>query len=209
MTYLLSAFSTGDWIKTVQLVLYSGTAYLALRSAPFRRRTVRLLLTTALIGSVIMIAVTAIKAGNDERGAAALWVALVLLITAALIVWRVVSYPLITVQSIFGALSAYLLIGLMFASFYSAMYYLDHQIFFTQAGQPPAAPTFQYFSFTTLTTLGYGDYTAATNGGRAVAVMEAVTGQIFLATLVARLVAAYRPDAARSADPSPDREPPD
>ena len=52
--------------------------------------------------------------------------------------------------------------------------------------------TFQYFSFTTLTTLGYGDFTALENSGRAVAVMEALTGQVFLATLVARLVAAFR-----------------
>jgi hypothetical protein len=52
--------------------------------------------------------------------------------------------------------------------------------------------TFQYFSFTTLTTLGYGDFTAAGDGGRAVAVLEAIIGQMFLATLVARLVAGFR-----------------
>ena len=59
-------------------------------------------------------------------------------------------------------------------------------------GQLANTQTFQYFSFTTLTTLGYGDFTAAENGGRAVAVLEAMTGQVFLATLVARLVTAYR-----------------
>jgi hypothetical protein len=63
---------------------------------------------------------------------------------------------------------------------------------FFASDQPATTQTFQYFSFTTLTTLGYGDFTAAGNGGRAVAILEALTGQIFLATLVARLVAAYR-----------------
>jgi hypothetical protein len=58
--------------------------------------------------------------------------------------------------------------------------------------------TFQYFSFTTLTTLGYGDFTAAGSGGRAIAVMEALTGQVFLATLVARLVTAFRGTAGRA-----------
>lgn len=182
----------------MQLVLYSATAYLALRNAPFRRHTARLLLTIALAGSVIMIVISAIKAGDGERGAAALWVGLLLLVTAALIVRNVVSFPMVTVQSIYGAISAYLLIGLMFASIYSAMYYLDNQVFFANAGSPPTAPVFQYFSFTTLTTLGYGDYTAITNAGRAVAMIEAMTGQIFLATLVARLVAAFRPEANRS-----------
>ena len=61
------------------------------------------------------------------------------------------------------------------------------------AGHRPAnTQTFQYFSFVTLTTLGYGDFTAAQSGGRAIAVLEAMTGQVFLATLVARLVTAYR-----------------
>ena len=61
------------------------------------------------------------------------------------------------------------------------------------AGQQPAnTQTFQYFSFTTLTTLGYGDFTAAESGGRSIAVLEALTGQVFMATLVARLVSAYR-----------------
>ena len=62
--------------------------------------------------------------------------------------------------------------------------------FFTD-GQPVNAQTLQYFSFTTLTTLGYGDFTAAGSLGRALAVLEAMAGQIFLATLVARLVSAY------------------
>jgi voltage-gated potassium channel Kch len=52
-------------------------------------------------------------------------------------------------------------------------------------------------SFTTLTTLGYGDYTAAYSSGQAVAVLEALVGQVFLATLVARLVAAFRAPANR------------
>jgi hypothetical protein len=58
-------------------------------------------------------------------------------------------------------------------------------------GQPLNTETVQYFSFTTLTTLGYGDFTAAGSLGRALAVLEAISGQVFLATLVARLVSAY------------------
>ena len=60
------------------------------------------------------------------------------------------------------------------------------------------AGTFQYFSFVTLTTLGYGDFTAAGNGGRALAVIEALAGQVVLATLVARLVSAYRTPARQA-----------
>ena len=118
----------------------------------------------------------------------------------AVIIDRVVRLERVTAQSIYAALSSYLLIGLMFASFFGALGYLVSGPFFSD-GQPVNTQTLQYFSFTTLTTLGYGDFTAGGSFGRAVAVIEALTGQIFLATLVARLVSAYRGPARR--DPPP------
>jgi Ion channel len=98
---------------------------------------------------------------------------------------------------IYGALSAYIIVGLMFAACYAAIEHLDPAPFFAD-GQPAGTQTLQYFSFTTLTTLGYGDFTAAGDGGRALAVIEALTGQVFLAMLVARLVAAYRQPTERA-----------
>jgi Ion channel len=74
---------------------------------------------------------------------------------------------------------------------YTAMWKFSGGQFFAN-GETPNSKLFQYFSFTTLTTLGYGDFTAAGDAGRAVAVLEAVAGQMFLATLVARLVAGFR-----------------
>jgi hypothetical protein len=74
---------------------------------------------------------------------------------------------------------------------YAALNHLTTPDFFASS-QPANTQTFQYFSFTTLTTLGYGDFTAAQNSGRSIAVLEALTGQVFMATLVARLVSAYR-----------------
>ena len=124
-------------------------------------------------------------------GIASIWAGLVLLFAVVLIVYRVLSFGTVTIQSIYGALSAYLIIGLMFAAFYATIDHLGGGHFFVN-GQPDSTQTFQYFSFTTLTTLGYGDFTAAGNSGRAVAVLEALIGQIFLVTLVARLVSAFR-----------------
>ena len=103
----------------------------------------------------------------------------------------------VTLQSIYGAVSAYLILGLMFAVFYSAMFHFGGDQFFA-GGRPGTSQTFQYFSFTTLTTLGYGDFTAAQSGGQAVAVIEALSGQVFLATLVARLVASFRAPQQRA-----------
>jgi Ion channel len=107
-----------------------------------------------------------------------------------IIIGRVLRLDRVTAQSIYGALSAYLLIGLMYAAWFGAIGDFVSGPFFS-GGQPVNAATLQYFSFTTLTTLGYGDFTAAGNLGRALAVLEAISGQVFLATLVARLVSAY------------------
>lgn len=111
---------------------------------------------------------------------------------------RVLARPTVTVQSIYGALSAYIISGPMFAAFYAARWHLGAGRF-SADGQPANSQTFQYVSFTTLTTLGYRDFAAVGDGGRAIAVMEALTGQIFLATLVARLVAASGRHASKPA----------
>jgi hypothetical protein len=181
-------------VGDLQTVLFFGVVLLTLRTAPVgREATTRVVVTVTLVGSAAatVAALTHTRAGD---GAADIWKGLILLLTAVLIVRRVLARPTVTIQSIYGALSAYLIVGLMFAAFYAAAQAFGTAPFFSDH-QPANTQTFQYFSFTTLTTLGYGDFTAAGNDGRATAVIEALTGQVFLATLVARLVAAYRSPA--------------
>jgi hypothetical protein len=191
-TYLMSAFSKGRLIDGLQIVLFATAAVLALRNSSAPRRTVHLIVFALLGGTVIMLIVSlALATGSAGTGVANIWTGLILLFAVVVIVERVLSFSSVTIQSIYGVLSAYLIIGLMFAAFYAAIDHLGGGNFFAN-GQADNTQTYQYFSFTTLTTLGYGDFTAAGNGGRAFAVLEALTGQIFLATLVARLVAAYR-----------------
>jgi Ion channel len=188
-------------------VLFFGVVLLALRTAPVGgEATTRVLAAVTLAGSAgaTAAALTHTTAGD---GVADLWKGLILLVTAVLIVRRVLAQPTVTIQSIYGALSAYLIIGLMFAAFYAAQHALATHPFFANH-QPANTQTFQYFSFTTLTTLGYGDFTAIGNDGRALAVIEALTGQVFLATLVARLVAAYRSPAQRDQGQTKRRWPP-
>ena len=191
--YLLAAFNGGKAAAGVEIGLAATVVVLALRTSPLPGRWPALIGTVVAVGSVV--AVAASQTGTpDGTGAADLWKALMLLLTTVLIVRRVLARPAVTIQSIYGALSAYLVAGLMFAACYAAIQHLGGSPFFAD-GQPANTQTFQYFSFTTLTTLGYGDFTAAGDGGRAVAVLEALTGQVYLATLVARLVAAYRAPA--------------
>jgi hypothetical protein len=206
-SYLLSAFSSATLAVDLQILLFVAVLLLALRSSWLSPRWNAVATGVALAGSAAAFAASLTHTADGE-GAADAWKALMLLVTAVIIVRRVLARPVVTIQSIYGALSAYLIIGLMFAAVYSAIDHLTATAFFAQ-GKSANTQTFQYFSFTTLTTLGYGDYTAAGSGGRAIAVMEALTGQVFLATLVARLVAAFRSpaEAARTVRRGPPRRP--
>jgi Ion channel len=196
-TYVMNAFGTGRLINGLQIVLFAGAVVLALRNSSASRRTLRLIVVGLIAGTAIMLFLSlSLSTGTQGTGVANIWAGLILLFAVIVIVRRVLSFSTASIQSIYGVLSAYLIIGLMFASFYAAIDHLGGGHFFAHS-QPDNTQTYQYFSFTTLTTLGYGDFTAADSGGRAIAVLEALTGQIFLVTLVARLVAAYRGPAER------------
>jgi hypothetical protein len=199
-SYLLSAFAHGTWVGAVQIALFLGVAALALRTSRVKRHTVLLVLSVVTGVSILLGALVLWHPTSDVQGAADAWKAVILAVAVIFIVGRVLAQPEVTIQSIYGAVSAYMVIGFMFASCYAVIGDLGEGDFFAN-GSPASVQTFQYFSFTTLTTLGYGDFTAANSGGRAIAVMEALLGQIFLATLVARLVAAFRaPGRGEGAD---------
>ncbi len=192
VTYLLSAFGSGHLVTTVQVALFLAVVLIALRNGRFHRKTVQILAVGLLLGSGISVILRFVDDNGPGGALASLWTALILLLAAFLLVRRVLSQPEITAQSIYGVLSAYMILGLIFSALYVAMWKFGLPSSFFASGEANNPKTFQYFSFTTLTTLGYGDFTAADNGGRAVAVLEAVIGQMFLATLVARLVAGFR-----------------
>jgi hypothetical protein len=201
-TYLISAFTTGTWIGAAQLGVFVITALLALRNTRLPRRWMHVVVAVGAAGSAVAVVLAAVRPSEAAVGAASLWTGLLLLATVVLIVRRILSYETVTIQSIYAAVSSYLILGLMFAAFYSADAQFHSGHFFA-AHEMSTSKNFQYFSFTTLTTLGYGDFTAASSGGRAIAVIEALAGQIFLATLVARLVAAFRGPAATAAPAQP------
>ena len=181
---------------------------IAIRGLRLRRGLARLVVTGGFLVSLLMIFVADHQAGYAGRGVASAWSGALLLFIVVIILRQILSADTVTLQSIYGVISAYLIIGLMFSAFYGAMYFLQGKTFFAN-GQAGSSSNFQYFSFTTLTTLGYGDFTARYNPGRAIAMLEAMTGQIFLATLVAKLVGSFRPGAAPAKEVAAGTERPD
>jgi len=90
-------------------------------------------------------------------------------------------------RSVAGAICVYMLFGMLFMFLYGVLVALGHAPFFAQ-GTDGTRPIRLYFSFVTLATLGYGDYTPAGNLGHALAVLEALIGQLYLVTVVAVVV---------------------
>ena len=108
--------------------------------------------------------------------------------TLLLVYSHVVSGTKVTRDRLYGAVSAYLLVGMAWASGYRLLEGLHPGSFVAAQG----GLDFIYYSFTTLTTLGYGDMSPVTARARSLAILEAITGVMYMATTLARLVSLYR-----------------
>lgn len=93
----------------------------------------------------------------------------------------------VTLQAVAGALAIYLQLGLIFASVIGFVAHVDDVPYIAQGGDGSQTDRV-YFSFTVLTTTGFGDLTAAQPGGRALAVVEMLGGQLYLVTVIGVLV---------------------
>ncbi len=188
--YIAHAVSSELWVDVLVAVLYLSTMGLAVRTSrpmPRQKRFVRIVLVVSALVMAVGLATLPTPAASGVLNGA---ICVILMTTLVVILDRILHRTAVTVQSLAGALSAYLIIGMFFASLFGLMNALTTEPFFAN-GEAANARSFQYFSYTTLTTLGYGDYTAALFPGRSIATFEALVGQVFLAVLVARLVAAF------------------
>jgi hypothetical protein len=88
-----------------------------------------------------------------------------------------------------GAVSVYLLLGLIWTRLYQVVELASPGAFRVPVGESPNSSTLGYFSFVTLATLGYGDISPVNIVARDLAVLEAITGQLYLVILISRLVA--------------------
>jgi hypothetical protein len=115
---------------------------------------------------------------------------LLLLIAPMVIINRILRHPEVRVATLLGAICAYLLIGMVFGFVYGVIDRIDSRPFFE--GRPLVDQfDYFYFSFASLTTVGFGDLVSRGDLGRGLSVLEAALGQIFLVTLVARLVSLF------------------
>jgi hypothetical protein len=192
----------GDVQRAVATVLVGATLMLALYAAELRTRLLRVAGVVVLTTVTGILIATAVGKGPTVEGITA--VANGLLVALAppgvvIGVWRNLQRTgAVTITAVFGVLCLYLLVGLFFAFTYVAMQNLGGAPFFSNGDVATSARSV-YFSFVTITTVGYGDFTARTNLGHTLSVTEALLGQIYLVTIVAVFVGRLVPRSKQPA----------
>jgi hypothetical protein len=184
---LIPASGLGHAVLTLAYlaILVSGLA-----AVERRGRLMRAVEVLAVASAIARVA--AIAPGDLSTIVRELTSALFCALLAVVVFERIFRAGRVTVHRISGAVAAYLLIGLVFAFLYDAIELAAPGSFrFADASlrNPELSDPLVYFSFTTLTTVGYGDVTPAVPLTQSLANVESLIGQLFPTILIARLVA--------------------
>jgi hypothetical protein len=182
----LASGPTGDWVPLVAVLLQSATLLAAFAAAGAARTLWRIALVVVL--AALVSASAALFIGGKEVSASLFLLNLLLVAGAPIvIVHSLIRRRVIDLRTVLGAVCVYILIGMIWSFAFAAAGTFDSEQFFAQQSRATVAD-YLYFSFVTLTTTGYGDLTAARGLGRALAVLEALTGQLYLVTVIALLI---------------------
>lgn len=197
-TFVISVtLPPAGWGGRVTAVAFAGlTAVIALTSSDVRPRRVVLAVVLAA-GATVAATLARVLDWDPLLGTAFLVDGILLCVATVTILQRVVRATVVDFRTILGAISVFTMLGLLFGYLFLALGRLKGGDVFT--GVAHAAPRdYMFFSYTTLTTTGYGNLVPAGDIGQILAVFEMLIGQIFLVTLVARLVSLWRPSSEKT-----------
>jgi Ion channel len=198
LAVVLIASPAGAWSRAFALALEFMALLVVVATSRERERVRRhraLLIGTAAAGVVILVGTGALPA-TVTFGIGAI---LALLIPASLLggLLRLVRRSGVNMQVVSGALAIYLLVGVLFAFAISFVAHVSDVPYFSQGGDGSVSERV-YYSFTVLTTTGFGDFSPGHPFGRALSVVEMLTGQLYLVTVIGVLVGDF---AARRRGP--------
>jgi hypothetical protein len=192
VTYTVSVSVTQTWAGSIVLTVQLATVWFTLRTSrarPVVRRVADIVLCIAAAAAIVSL--FAHRPGN-ERGGVFVVCSLLYLIAPFSIVRHLMLRRDIDIETLLGAVTAYLLIGMFFAFAYKAAGEFGSVPFFGTAGRGSLSQDL-FFSFVTMTTVGYGNLVPAANPGQSLAVLEALIGQLFLVVAVGKIISSFRP----------------
>jgi len=192
VTYVLTSLLDNDsWSAVILVTATSVTSVVALVSSHARERFVRMAISLSLL-TVLLATIGAAADARTWLNLASLIQVSLLTLAMGAVLRRVVSAPEVGSRTILGALSVYTVLGILFTFVYGTVDRIQGGPFFE--GLPdPSGTDFIFFSYTTLTTTGYGNLVPGGQPGQLISGLEMMAGQIFLVTLVAGLVSLWRP----------------
>jgi Ion channel len=175
------------WSRAAGVALASAALSVAIATSRERAEVRRA--RTLLFGGIAFLLVIAIWVGLVSD--AVTFIVGTLIVAAIPValgggVLRLINDSGVTLQAVAGALAIYLVIGMLFASAIGFVEAVDSGPYFMQSHVDNGDVV--YYSFTVMTTTGFGDYTAAQPVGHALAVLEMLTGQIYLVTVIGILI---------------------
>jgi hypothetical protein len=181
--FIVAAPDAG-WARGVLILIESATLGLALWTSGLG--SIRAASALVVVGVVVAI-IQLFIGTSTMRGIEALLEVLLVGATVVVIGFGVFDQREVNRKSVTGAVCIYLILGILFTFVYDACAAFGSGPFFAQGTDGSPADRI-YFSYVTLATLGYGDYTAAGQPGRSFAVAESLLGQLYLVTIVALLI---------------------
>jgi len=199
LTYLTSVSFDSHWAQSVVIAFQIATVWLTLRTAR-AGLSIRILAAAVLATVAVVAMVDLLSSPSQATLAAAMTGSALLYCVAPVAVLRDIgTRPHVDQETVLGAIAAYLIVGMFFAFAYRAISIIQPIPFFGAEGSGDLSQAL-FFSFVTLTTTGYGNLVPASNPGQTLAVMEAVLGQLFLVTAVAKIISAWKPRRWRNAE---------
>ena len=195
LTYVLtSLIENRGWSAVLLTVATSATSVVALTSSHARPRVVHWAIGLSAL-TIALATVGAASGNHDWLNLASLIQVSLLVVAMGTVLRRVVTETEVSSRTILGALSVYAVLGILFTFLYGSIDRIQDGPFFEGVAEPNGTD-FIFFSYTTLTTTGYGNLVPGGQPGQMIAGLEMMAGQIFLVTLVAGLVSLWRPGEA-------------
>jgi hypothetical protein len=192
-TYGFSVGVTASWAASLVITVQIGTVWAVLHVSHARRPVRRIAGVLFLIAAISAVINLFVGKETTGEGAVAFMSAVLYLIAPFSITRSLLFRREVDLQTVLGAIDIYLLVGMLFAFIYRFLGVVQPSAFFGAAVGDGKVPQDLFFSFTTLTTTGYGNYVPAGNPGQTFAVAEMLIGQLFLVIAVAKVINAYTP----------------
>lgn len=192
VSYVACAIQTGPNPSSLSLLIQLVTIAVTLQVAAVRPRIRRFgWMFAAAIGIATLIGTLFGAEGHALDVALAAVSIVAYAAAAAIIIADQVRQRSFNLQALWAVIAAYVMVGLSFTFVYNLVSLVSSTPVFGE-GQPDSLSSQLFFSFTTLTTTGYGNMVPVTPMLQSIAILEAIAGQLFLITAVARIVNAQK-----------------